>query len=273
MDSASDPAALKQKANELYASKKFDEALALYDGALLADPKDTAGLRCTILSNKIAVFIEKNHLPEALKLAIELTTSYPNFARGWQRLATIHERNDEFVKAVEAAERYVALQPSDETRQFLEALKSETQICVRVTPGCPLTEVRVACNYYSIEGSPVMQAIGIPIAVAREDRDLLYKERQAQYDNQPITFLMTSTEDGLASERWQSNIGTAIVCRGDGKDLHKEHVLCLFDFFDKLMDKWGNGPHCAQAEMNAEAFRAWLARYNKRKNTNVQFQP
>ena len=52
----------KNKGNDLYKQRKFDEALACYDQAIELDPTDI-----TFLNNKSAVYFEQGNYDEAIK--------------------------------------------------------------------------------------------------------------------------------------------------------------------------------------------------------------
>eukprot|EP00741_Cyanophora_paradoxa_P012898 tig00020629_g12454.t1 len=101
------------------------------------------------------------------------------------------------------------------------------------------------------EPSPVLNVLGIPVRVARE-ADHSHLPRTKRLDNQITTYLMVELDSGLAPDRWQSNIGDSFVYRTDGVPLTADHVWCLWEYFNALLDEYGY-PDAGSAGIRAAA--------------------
>lgn len=95
--------AAKERGNQLYKQKKFEEALEAYDEASRNDPA-----AITYLNNKAAVYIEMGEIDRALEQcneAIELgrlhRASYEEVAKVYHRMAAAHLKRDDFPSAKE----------------------------------------------------------------------------------------------------------------------------------------------------------------------------
>jgi len=95
---------LKEKGNNLYKEKKFDEAIAAYDDAIAADPTNV-----TFINNKAAVLIEQGNAAGAIDLctqALELAkthrASYEDKAKIYQRIAAAHTKTGDVSAALAA---------------------------------------------------------------------------------------------------------------------------------------------------------------------------
>lgn len=95
--------AAKERGNQLYKSKQFEEALNAYDEASRLDP-----LSVTYLNNKAAVYIEMGEIDKAIQQcneAIELGRSqrvpYEDIAKIYHRMAAAYLKRDDFPSAKE----------------------------------------------------------------------------------------------------------------------------------------------------------------------------
>ena len=95
--------AAKDRGNQFYKQKQFEEALAAYDEAARLDPTSP-----TYLNNKAAVFIEMGEIDRALQQcteAIELGRAhrapYEDIAKIYHRMAAAHLKRDDFATAKE----------------------------------------------------------------------------------------------------------------------------------------------------------------------------
>jgi stress-induced-phosphoprotein 1 len=95
--------AAKDRGNQLYKQKQFDEALAAYDEASRLDPTSP-----TYLNNKAAVFIEMGEIDraiqqcnEAIELGRQHRVSYEEIAKIYHRMAAAHLKRDDFASAKE----------------------------------------------------------------------------------------------------------------------------------------------------------------------------
>lgn len=95
--------AAKDRGNQLYKQKQFDEALAAYDEAARLDPASP-----TYLNNKAAVYIEMGEIDRAIQQcneAIELGRAhrapYEEIAKIYHRMAAAYLKRDDFPSAKE----------------------------------------------------------------------------------------------------------------------------------------------------------------------------
>ncbi|KAH7636532.1 stress-induced phosphoprotein 1 [Dermatophagoides farinae] len=91
----------KNKGNDLYKQRKFDEALACYDQAIELDPTDI-----TFLNNKSAVYFEQGNYDEAIKQcekAIEIgrenRADFKLIAKAYARMASCYQRKEQYEDA------------------------------------------------------------------------------------------------------------------------------------------------------------------------------
>jgi len=93
--------AAKNRGNDLYKKKNFEEALKAYDEAMEIDPENVM-----ILSNKAAVYIEMNNTDKAIEICTDLLEKspkgfpYENKAKLYSRIAGAHVKKGDFEAAV-----------------------------------------------------------------------------------------------------------------------------------------------------------------------------
>jgi stress-induced-phosphoprotein 1 len=95
--------AAKVKGNDLYKSKKFDEALAAYDEAIALDPTNM-----TFLNNKAAVFFTSKQYDECIAACLEAVevgkanrAPYEDRAKAYTRAAKAYQKKGDLAKAIE----------------------------------------------------------------------------------------------------------------------------------------------------------------------------
>lgn len=84
-----------------------------------------------------------------------------------------------------------------------------------------------------------LQAMGLPLLVQQLPADPAWKNKTKQhtrYDNQAATFMnldisLTSPTWEFAPPQWQSQVGSVLVVRKDKKDISREQVYALAEFF------------------------------------------
>lgn len=93
----------KERGNQLYKNKQFDEALVAYDEAARLDPSSV-----TYLNNKAAVYIEMGEIDKAIQQcneAIEIGRAqrapYEDIAKIYHRMAAAYLKRDDFPSAKE----------------------------------------------------------------------------------------------------------------------------------------------------------------------------
>jgi stress-induced-phosphoprotein 1 len=95
--------AAKVKGNDLYKSKKFDEALAAYDEAIALDPSNM-----TFLNNKAAVFFTSKQYDECIAACLEAVevgkanrAPYEERAKAYTRAAKAYQKQGDLAKAID----------------------------------------------------------------------------------------------------------------------------------------------------------------------------
>jgi stress-induced-phosphoprotein 1 len=93
---------LKEKGNNFYKNKQFQEALSAYDEAFSADTTNVM-----ILNNKAAVYIEMNDIEKAIETCQEVLDkassvklSFDDRAKVYQRIAAAHLKRDDIPSAI-----------------------------------------------------------------------------------------------------------------------------------------------------------------------------
>jgi len=110
--------------------------------------------------------------------------------------------------------------------------------------------------------SPVLHHIGIPVCVAYAPRS----ERKG--DNQVATYLMVEVDNGFASYIWQDGqVGHVIVYRSDERDITPNDLYALWDFFNDLLDDFGNEK---RPNITRQYFLRWQKAYQ---NAGQNFEP
>ncbi|KAK7385296.1 hypothetical protein VNO78_31012 [Psophocarpus tetragonolobus] len=118
-----DPEVLKTMGNEAYKQGRFEEALALYDQAIVLDSS-----KATYHCNKSAALIGLGRLQEAIVECEESIKLDPSYVRAYNRLATIYFRLGEAEKALDCNQStsYV-----DSTLAFqAQALQNHLNTCI-----------------------------------------------------------------------------------------------------------------------------------------------
>jgi len=94
---------LKDKGNQLYKEKRFDEAHAAYDEAISLNPNNM-----TLLSNKAAVYLTTKKYDDcidkcqlAVKIGKENRASFEEIAKAFSRCAKAYQKKGDLVKAIE----------------------------------------------------------------------------------------------------------------------------------------------------------------------------
>ena len=95
--------AAKVKGNDLYKSKKFDEALAAYDEAIALDPTNM-----TFINNKAAVYFTSKKYDECVAACLEAVevgkanrAPYEDRAKAFTRAAKAYQKKGDIAKAIE----------------------------------------------------------------------------------------------------------------------------------------------------------------------------
>jgi len=126
---------LKNKANELYKARKFDEAIELYDQAIAINSNDM-----TFFNNKAAVLIELGKFDECEKLLMETIerryemnssfsngASYEKCAKIYNRLASLFLKQSKFKQAIEAYNKSLTEDNNKNTRNLLREAQSAAE--------------------------------------------------------------------------------------------------------------------------------------------------
>ncbi|KAF7457897.1 tetratricopeptide repeat domain containing protein [Cryptosporidium felis] len=115
----------KNKGNELYKQKRFEEALAEYDLAIEKDPDEI-----TYLTNKGAVYLEMGKYElclevcqKALDKRFEVKADYVKVAKTYNRMASCYIKMNEFLKAKEMYEKSLLEDNNRHTRTSLKDLE------------------------------------------------------------------------------------------------------------------------------------------------------
>eukprot|EP00928_Gymnodinium_smaydae_P069129 TRINITY_DN5251_c0_g2_i1.p1 TRINITY_DN5251_c0_g2~~TRINITY_DN5251_c0_g2_i1.p1 ORF type:complete len:621 (+),score=229.41 TRINITY_DN5251_c0_g2_i1:121-1863(+) len=121
----------KLKGNELYKKKQFDEAIAMYDKAIAAQPNDL-----TYPNNKCAVWIEQKEYDKVLELCQDLINrrydinsanpggaSFEKVAKVFARMASVYEKKKEFALAIEMYNKSLTEDNTKQTRNALRELE------------------------------------------------------------------------------------------------------------------------------------------------------
>merc|ERR1712048_366991 len=94
---------LKDKGNEFYMNKRFDEALDAYDKAISLNPTNM-----TLLSNKAAVYLTTKKYDkcidackQAVKIGKENRASFEEIAKAFSRCAKAYQKKGDLVNAIE----------------------------------------------------------------------------------------------------------------------------------------------------------------------------
>ncbi|PHJ25522.1 tetratricopeptide repeat domain containing protein [Cystoisospora suis] len=117
--------ALKQKGNELYKQKKFQEALEAYDAAIAKNPKEIL-----YLNNKAAVYMEMGEYDkclaecqEALDKRYECKADFSKVAKVYCRMAACKTRMEQYADAIDFYEKALCEDNNRATRNALNEVK------------------------------------------------------------------------------------------------------------------------------------------------------
>ena len=126
---------LKNKGNELYKCRKFEDALEAYDSAIAINPNEA-----TYYNNKAAVLIEMGRLDECesilkstLERRYEMNSSFPNGAsyekcgKLYNRLASVYLKKGSFDKAIETYNKSLTEDNNKNTRNLLREAQSDQE--------------------------------------------------------------------------------------------------------------------------------------------------
>ncbi|KAJ1607326.1 putative stress-induced protein sti1-like protein [Cryptosporidium canis] len=115
----------KNKGNELYKQKKFDDALIQYDLAIERDPNDIS-----FLTNKGAVYLEMGKYElclevcqKALDKRFEVKADFVKVAKAYNRMASCYIKMNELQKAKEMYEKSLLEDNNRHTRTSLKELE------------------------------------------------------------------------------------------------------------------------------------------------------
>jgi len=114
--------------------------------------------------------------------------------------------------------------------------------------------------------SPMLARCNIPLLVLRTlTADPFTIPRTADLDNQPATYFMADVKSGLAPPHWQQNVGEVLLMRKDRRNLTRNEVFGLWDFFCKIMDDFGDP---RPPNVNRTYFERWQTQYNEDQHLN-----
>ena len=126
---------LKNKANELYKARKFEEALLKYDEAIAINPNEM-----TYYNNKAAVLIEMGNFEECEKLLLSTLgkrydmnsaftngASYEKCAKLYNRLASLYVKQSKFKEAIDAYNKSLTEDNNKNTRNLLRDVQSAAE--------------------------------------------------------------------------------------------------------------------------------------------------
>jgi len=112
------------------------------------------------------------------------------------------------------------------------------------------------------EEPPMIAGCGLKLRVRREQCAPWtgHEERDAELDNQPITFLMIEGDSGFARMPWQGNVGQCIVARPAG-DFTNEDFELLNEYTNMILDQFGDAqPERMPTRITPAAFQRCVAR-------------
>ncbi len=117
--------AAKLKGNELYKSKKFDEALAAYDEAINLDPTNM-----TFVSNKAAVYFTTKKYDEciaaceqAVEVGNENCAPFEDRAKALTRAAKAYQKKGDLGKAIEYCQKSLLENHDNATKRLMKTME------------------------------------------------------------------------------------------------------------------------------------------------------
>lgn len=180
----------KNKGNELYKARKFEEAIEAYDSAILIHPNEV-----TYYNNKAAVLLELGRYEECeallkstLERRYEINTAYPNgasyekCAKLYNRLASSYLKQGKFEKAIETYNKSLTEDNNKSTRNLLreaQAAQEKTEREAYINPAMA-EEHREKGNGFFKESKFAEAKIEYDEAIKRNPTDAkLYSNRAA----------------------------------------------------------------------------------------------
>lgn len=119
----------KRQGNELYKSRKFEEALKAYDEAIALDPNEIL-----YFNNKAAVYMEMGNYAaclaecnKALERRYEVKADYEAVAKVYNRMAACYTRQNDYAKAIEMYEKSLCEANNRQTRAALADVKRKKE--------------------------------------------------------------------------------------------------------------------------------------------------
>ena len=117
----------KEEGNKLYQAKKFDEALAAYDEAIVLDPTNM-----TFLSNKAAVYLTSKQYEECIKACMDAVevgrenrAPFEDRAKAYARAAKAYQKLGDLEKAIEMCNEAQLESYDKATQRLLKTLELE----------------------------------------------------------------------------------------------------------------------------------------------------
>ncbi len=117
----------KEEGNELYKSKKFDEALAAYDEAIALDPTNM-----TFLLNKAAVYLTRKNYDACIETCLQAVevgkanhASFEERAKAYARCAKAYQQKGDLAKAIEMCQQAQLESFDKDTQRLLKTMELE----------------------------------------------------------------------------------------------------------------------------------------------------
>ena len=116
----------KERGGELYAQKRWDDAIGAFGEAIAVAPKDDEDV-AVYHSNRAAAYLQRGDAASAKRAKADASVcvkARPHWARGWSRMATACEMLSDDVGAERAYEKLISLSPENaDVRKSLAALR------------------------------------------------------------------------------------------------------------------------------------------------------
>ncbi|KAF5399884.1 Tetratricopeptide repeat protein [Paragonimus heterotremus] len=123
---------MKNRANELFRTGHFREAITLYDQCLLVPDIDDRCLRCVLYNNKSQVYLKLEDYENAVGSATEALKINPAEPKALFRRAQAFEKLGKFQQALEDSRKLIHLEPGNTAAQNL-ARRIEMVVTTRVS--------------------------------------------------------------------------------------------------------------------------------------------
>lgn len=162
-----------------------------------------------------------------------------------------------------------ATEPSDNTQTSNGKVKAVIVRCNDdPAPGAKWSATTIPSDHpiFSQQGpgagreAPLPAALGIPLAFRRLPSSQ-FRKRPSSLDNQIVTYMNIELESGFAPAAWQSEVGTVLVARLDGRPFLPQHLEAVWQYCDYILDLFGDGGGPPRRLYNRAAFEKWWARY------------